>query len=197
MSCAFINKMKCLGATDIDLEMMANKEDTSAVVKSAILNRQGDKAYAEMNIRGTTKIVEIYLVNNEKVSNDTSRTLLWYSRTCEEFCILSIKYFGKQFKWYTILADKDMNIGVIEGASGFCRCLRIANGGSLLSFDIGENGRYVEYCFIDGKVYNRGFTRNKNNKCIDYIDKMGDKKKFVVSSKEVEQPDNIKILETE
>ena len=145
MSCAFINKMKCLGATNIDLEILVNKEDTSAVVKSAILNRQGDKAYVEMSIMGTTKIVEIYLGSNEEVSSNNSSTLKWYSGTCEEFCIISIKYLGKQFKWYTILADKDMNMKVIDGASGSCRCLRIANGGSLLSFDIGENGRYVEY----------------------------------------------------
>lgn len=197
MSCAFINKMKCLGATNIDLELLDTEEDTSAVIKSAILNKQRDKVYAEMSIRGTTKIVEIYLGYNEEVSSNNSSTLQWYSGTCEEFCIISMKYFGKQFKWYTILVDKDMNMKVIEGVSGSCRCLRMANGGSLLSFDRAEDGRYVEYCFIDGKVYNRGFTRNKNKKLIDYIDEMGDKKKFVISSKEVEQPDNIKIMETE
>lgn len=197
MSCALINKMKCLGATNIDLELLDTEEDNSAVIKNAILNKQRDKVYVEMSIRGTTKVVEIYLGYNEEVSRNNSSTLRWYSGTCEEFCILSMKYFGKQFKWYTILVDKDMNMKVIEGASGSCRCLRMDNGGSLLSFDRAEDGRYVEYCFIDGKVYNRGFTRNKNKKLIDYIDEMGDKKKFVISSKEVEQPDNIKIMETE
>lgn len=112
------------------------------------------------------------------------------------YLLLLIKYSGKLFGYYTLLADKDMNIKIIIGASEFCKSLRLANGGSLLSFDMAEDGRYVEYCFIDGKVYNRGFTRNKNKKWIDYIDSMGNQKKFIVS-REVEQPDNIKILENE
>lgn len=111
MTCTFINKMKCLGATDIDLGILSTGVDANAILKKAILNKQKDIVYIEIDIWGITKVIEINLALSKRTLNDYSRPLKWDSSIHEEFCMVQLSYYDN----YTLIADKNMNIQIIEG----------------------------------------------------------------------------------
>ncbi len=190
MACAFINKMKCIGATDVDLGILYAGVDANAIIKRTVLNKQKDKVYIEVAIWDITKVIEINLAKSTRTLNNYSRPLKWDSRIYEEFCVISINYFGN----YTLITDKNMNMQIMEGAHGSCRRLRLVKGGSFLNFNAVFDGRYIEYYFMNGKIYNRGFTRGANKQCVEYIDEKDIRQKCILST-EVKQPAYIKIRE--